>query len=103
MVTTATPKAKVSADIPEIAQKVREQLLSTVQQAQKSTIEAAQAWAKASSVFPTSELPTVPGLSAIPGAEAVTKYTFDVVTDLLNAQRDFAIELAKLLTPEKTA
>lgn len=101
MVTTAT-KAKTT-EIPEIAQKVREQLLSTVQQAQKSTIEAAQAWAKAAAGLPTPELPTLPGLSAIPGAEAVTKYTFDVVTDLLNAQREFAIELAKLLTPEKTA
>ena len=103
MVTTATPKAKVSTDIPEIAQKVREQVLSTVKQAQKSTIEAAQAWTKATSGLSTSELPTIPGLSAIPGAEAVTKYTFDVVTDLLNAQRDFAIELAKLVTPEKLA
>ena len=103
MVTSANTKAKAATEIPEIAQKVREQLLTTVHQAQQSTLEAAQAWTKASSVFPTSELPTIPGFSAIPGAEAVTKYTFDVVADLLNAQRDFAIELSKLLTPDKTA
>ena len=101
MPTATTTKTKVTTEIPEIAQKVREQLLETVTLAQKSTIEAAQAWAKASAALPTPELPAFPGFSAIPGAEAVTKYTFDVVTDLLNAQREFAVELARLLTPEK--
>jgi hypothetical protein len=35
--------------------------------------------------------------------EAATKYTFDVAADLLNAQRDFALQLANVLVPEKSA
>jgi len=35
--------------------------------------------------------------------EAATKYTFDVATDLLNSQRDFALQLANLLIPVKSA
>jgi hypothetical protein len=35
--------------------------------------------------------------------EAATKYTFDVAADLLNAQRDFALQLANVFTPEKSA
>jgi hypothetical protein len=54
-------------------------------------------------VLPVMDLPTIPGISAMPGVEAVTKYTFDVAADLLNAQRDFAIQLTNVLAPAKTS
>ena len=95
--------AKTTTEIPDIAQKVREQLLSAVQQGQMLTIDAAQGWAKAVSVLPIPDLPTVPGVPTVPSVEAATTFTFDLAADLLNAQRDFALQLTDVLVPAKTA
>jgi hypothetical protein len=89
--------------MPDFAEKIREQLVSTVQQGQKMSVDAVQTWVKAVSVLPVPDLPAIPGVSAIPGMEAATKFTFDVAADLLNAQRDYALQLAKVLVPEKSA
>ena len=94
---------KTTTEIPDIAQKVREQLLSAVQQGQMLTIDAAQGWAKAVSVLPIPDLPTVPGVPTVPSVEAATTFTFDLAADLLNAQRDFAVQLTDVLVPAKTA
>lgn len=98
-----TPNTKSSSDqVTDIAQKFREQLVSTVQQGQKISIDAAQSWVKAVSVLPVADLPKIPGIPALPGLEAATKYTFDVASDLLNAQRDFALQLTNVLLPSKS-
>jgi len=97
--TTHTP----AAEMPELAQKIREQLVSTVQQGQQLSIDAAQTWVKAVSVLPVPDLPKVPGIPALPGVEAATKYTFDLAADLLKAQREYALQLAGVLVPEKSA
>jgi hypothetical protein len=94
---------KTTTEIPDIAQKVREQLLSAVQQGQKLSIDAAQSWVKAASVLPTPDLPTVPGVPTVPSVEAATTFTFDLAADLLKAQRDFALQLTNVLVPAKTA
>ena len=96
-----TPNTKTTneTDLNNIAQKVREQLLSTVQQGQKMSIDAAQTWVKAVSVLPVPDLPKIPGIPALPGLEAATTYTFDVAADLLNAQRVFALQLTNVLVP----
>ena len=99
---TTTSKSS-NTEVPELAQKIREQLLSTVQQGQQLSLNAAQAWVKAVSVIPLPDLPTVPGVPAAPSVETATTYTFDVVTDLLNAQRTFALQLADVLVPVKSA
>src|ERR1700709_2752881 len=84
--TIATTSTKSSTtEAPELAQKFREQLVSTVQQGQQLSLNAAQAWVKAVSVIPVPDLPTVPGVPTAPSAEAATIYTFDLVTDLLSA------------------
>jgi hypothetical protein len=100
--TTATTKTTPTTEVPEIAQKIREQLVSTIQQGQKLSLDAAQTWVKAVSVLPIPDLPTVPGVPAVPGVEAATKFTFDLVADLLNTQRDFALQLANVLVPVKS-
>lgn len=102
MATTNT-KTTPRTEVPELAQKFREQLVSTVQQGQQLSVDAAQRWVKAVSVLPVPDLPKVPGVPSAPGVEAATTYTFDVASDLLNAQRDFALQLANLLVPEKSA
>jgi len=98
-VVTANTKTANETEITNIAEKFREQLVSTVQQGQKISIDAAQTWVKAVSVLPVPDLPKIPGVPALPGLEAATKYTFDVAADLLNAQRDFALQLTNVLVP----
>jgi len=95
--------SNTTTEIPEFVQTVREQLLSAVKQGQQVSIDAAQAWVKAVSVLPTPDLPTIPGVPAFPGAKAVSKFSFDVASDLLNSQRDFALKLVDVLVPDKTA
>jgi hypothetical protein len=98
-----TPNTKSSNDqVTDIAEKFREQLVSTVQQGQKISIDAAQTWVKAVSVLPALDVPKIPGIPALPSLEAATKYSFDVATDLLNAQRDFALQLTNVLLPTKS-
>jgi hypothetical protein len=99
----ATPNSKPVTEIPALAQKSREQLVSSLQQGQQLSIDAAQSWVKAVSALPVMDLPTIPGIPAMPDMEAATKYTFDVAADLLNAQRVFALQLTNTLVPAKTA
>jgi hypothetical protein len=100
MTTTTTTTASASAsasEMPELVQKLREQLLATVTQGQKLTIDAAQSWAQAVAVLPAPALPAIPGVPALPGVRAATRYTVDLAGDLLDAQRDFALQLADVL------
>ncbi len=100
---TVTTNTTPTTEMPGLAEKFREQLVSAVQQGQKMSVDAAQTWVKAVSVLPVPDLPAIPGVPAIPGLEAATRFTFDVATDLLNSQRDYALQLAKVLVPEKSA
>ena len=106
MVATATTdsstKTTPTTEIPETAQKIREQMLSTVKQGQQLSIEAAQGWVKAVSVLPIPDLPNIPGVPAIPTIGAASKFTFDVAADLINAQRDYTLQLVNVLAPVKS-
>lgn len=100
---TTNAKTTPATEMPELAEKIREQLVSAVQQGQQLSVDAAQTWVKAVSVLSVPDLPKVPGVAALPSVEAATRYTFDFATDLLNAQRDFALKLANVRVPEKSA
>ena len=102
MATTNT-KTTPTTEMPALAEKIREQLVSTVRQGQQLSIDAAQTWVKAVSVLPVPDLPKVPGVPAMPGVAAATKFTFDVAADLLSAQRDFALQMAGVFVPEQSA
>jgi hypothetical protein len=95
---TAAKSTANTTEIPELATKVREQLLATVQQGQKLSVDAAQKWVDAVSALPLREVPAVPGLP-VPSVEAATVFAFDIAGDLLNAQRDYALKLAEVFTP----
>jgi len=101
-----TPNTKTTSEnvteMPALAQKFHEQLISTVKQSQQLSLGAAQTWVKAVSVLPAFDMPTIPGIPSQPGVEAATKYTFDVAADLLNAQREFALQMTQALVPSKT-
>jgi hypothetical protein len=106
MMATATTDSSIkttpTTEIPETAQKIREQMLSTVKQGQQLSIEAAQGWVKAVSVLPIPDLPNIPGVPAIPTIGAASKFIFDVAADLLNAQRDYTLQLVNVLAPVKS-
>ena len=99
----ATATKPTTTEMPALAEKIREQLVSTVRQGQQLSVDAAQTWVKAVSVLPVPDLPVVPGIPALPGVEAATKYTFDVAADLLTAQREFALSLASVFVPQQSA
>ena len=101
--TTKTAPRTETPDISRVAQKMREQLLATVQQGQQLSIDAAETWVKAVSVIPVPDLNAVPGLPTVPGVEDMTTFTFDLAADLLSSQRDFALALAKVLVPATSA
>jgi hypothetical protein len=101
MVTTT--KTTTKTEVPEFAQTIRDEMVSNVKQAQKISLDATKTFMKAVSALPVPELPTLPGVVEVPSAEALTNYTFNLVADLLNAQREFALQLAAVLSPEKTA
>jgi hypothetical protein len=95
--TKATPESEMT----NMAEKFREQLVSSLQQTQRLSLDAAKGWVKAASVLAIPDLPAIPGLPATPDMGTATKYVFDVAADLLTAQRDFALELTTILAPTK--
>ena len=99
----ATANNKTTTDVPDIAEKVRAQLLSTVKRGQQLSVDAAQTWVKAVSVIPVPGLPKLPGAPTFPGLEASTTFVFDVATDLLNAQRAYALQMANIFATAKSA
>lgn len=101
--TESVTEPAIVTEIPALAQKSREQLVSNLQQGQKTSIDAARSWVEAVSALPFMNLPKVAGVPDMPDMAAATKYTFDVASDLLNAQRDFILQLADVLVPAKTA
>ena len=101
MAPTST-KTTPTTEMPALAQKIREQLVSTVRQGQQLSVDAAQTWVKVVSVLPVVDLPKVPGVPALPGMEAATTFTFDLAADLLSAQRDFALQLTSVFAPQQS-
>ncbi len=91
-------KTKSTTEIPEIAVKISEQLISALKQYQQFSIDAAQTWAKVAATFPVAELPVIPGAPEMPSTEALTAFAFDFTTELLNTQRAFALQLASALS-----
>jgi hypothetical protein len=100
--TDSSTKTTPTIEIPEAAQKIRERMLSTVKHGQQLTIDTAQGWVKAVSVLPIPDLPKIPGVPAIPTIGTASKFTFDVAADLLNAQRDYVLQLVNVLAPAKS-
>jgi len=101
--TESVTESATVTEIPALAQRSREQLLSSLQEGQQLSIDAAESWVKAVSALPVMDIPKVPGFSDVPDLQAATKYTFDLASDLLSAQRDFVVQLTNVLVPAKTA
>ncbi len=99
----STTKSTSGTDTADLAQRIREQLVTTIQQAQQLTVDATASMVKTMSVLPVQDLPAVPGMSSLPSVEAATTYAFDFASDLLKSQRDFSLKLAGVLIPHTSA
>jgi hypothetical protein len=96
-----TDKSSTSTDVLDTTQKLGEQWVSAVKQGQSVALDVARAFAGAWSSVP-SNLPENPLAAALPDVPAITAYSFDLASELLGAQKDFAVGLATTLTPGKT-
>lgn len=92
-----------SAELTQLADQVREQFLVTVKQGNDLALSAVNSWSKAVSAIPMPELPEMPGVPALADFSAVTTYSFDLAIELLNIQRDFALQVGSALMPAKSA
>jgi hypothetical protein len=97
--------AQPIAENAGITRQARDQLVSTIQQGQQASVDAAQTWAEALSVFPVRRVPMLAGFLAFPlqSAEAITRFYFDVAADLLNAQREYVLQLIRIFSSEEPA
>ena len=90
-------KTKPTTEIPEIAVKLSEHMITALKQYQQFSLDAAQTWAKVAATFPVAEFPAIPGAPELPSPTALTSFAFDFTTELLAAQRAFALELVSTL------
>jgi hypothetical protein len=81
------PPTTTATQIAAISEVSREQLASIILQGQQLRVDATQTWVDA----------------FMGDVQAATKFTFDVAADLLSAQREFAVELTKVVLPAKSA
>jgi hypothetical protein len=98
-VATSTNAPMSKREIAKAAQQFRERLLSTVRHGHQFSLDAAKGWVRAVSVLP---MPDLPNVAAVPIIEATSTFVFDVAADLLNAQREYALQLVNLLVPAKS-
>jgi hypothetical protein len=98
-VPAVTPAVEIPA--PQ-AHKSQGQVVSSLQQGQQLLMDAAQTWGNVFSALPVMDLSRIPGLADVPDMQAVTNFAFDIAGDLLSTQREFALELTKVLLPTTT-
>lgn len=87
---TAQSTKSATTDIPSIAQKLADQLVTSVKEGQQLTVDAAAKLTKAVSALP---LPELAGAPATPDLKAFSAYSFDLAANLLQAQRDFTLSM----------
>src|SRR5271166_1771005 len=90
-----TDKSSTSTDVLDATQHLGEQWVSAVKRGQSVALDLAHAFAGA---MPSS-LPENPFAAALPDLSEITAYSFDLASELLGAQKDFAVALATTLTP----
>lgn len=95
----ADPKFTRTDFFSEAANKAGGLVVSTVKQGQDLTLDAARKVADANSSIVAS-LQLDPSADKRPDIAALTTDSFDLAIELLTTQRDFAAQLASILTPK---
>lgn len=102
MTSTSTTKSNTKVDILDATQKAGEQWVSAVKQSQGIALDVARAFAQAVPPAPSRLFEARSGVG-LPDVSALTAYGFDLAAELLAAQKNFAVTLAGMFAPEKTA
>lgn len=89
----ADQTSTTTTEVPEVVEKLGEQLVSAVKQGQSLALDAARAfagtWPK-----PPARLSELPGANLLPELSAFITYGYGLAAELLAAQKDFALQLA---------
>lgn len=88
---TAQSTKSATTDIPSIAHKFADQLVTSVKEGQQLTVDATAKLTKAVSALP--ELPTLAGVPTSPDLKALSTFSFDLAATLLQAQREFTLSM----------
>jgi hypothetical protein len=102
MATTAKPAAPKAAT--EYLDSVKTQLTSAVKQSQQRVLDSIGSWTVAAAKLAPSvpSLPSLPSVPFVPTSTEVAEYVsagFDIASELLANQREFATALLAKLTP----
>lgn len=93
--------------LPEVAHQLREQIVSSVKDQQRRTLEAVEVFAKATAKitesFPTPRLPELTGSAVLPDLKTLTTDGYALAAELLTSQSEFALDLINTLTPAHSA
>ena len=88
----------MSTTLTDYTQAAQEQTLKSLQQSQKTVVEAVRTWATAvEKTLP--ETPALPFAEHLPSPAELVKTSFDFAEQLLKAQREFAESLLKAAAP----
>jgi hypothetical protein len=88
----------MSATVTEFAQNAQEQTLKSLQQSQKTVVEAVRTWATAvEKTLP--ETPALPFAEQFPSPAELIKTSFDFAERILKVQREFAESLLSAAAP----
>jgi DICT domain-containing protein len=96
-----TNKSSTPTHVLSATQQFGEQWVAAVKQGQSVALDVARAFTGAWTSVP-SNLSEKPFAAALPDVSAITAYSFDLASELLGAQKDFAVALATTLTPGQT-
>jgi hypothetical protein len=78
--------------------KLQEQTLENIAKSQKAVVDAVSAWASGVQKMGV-EVPTWPDVEGVPTPEEAVRNTFDFTRRLLDAQRDFALDVIRAAAP----
>jgi hypothetical protein len=81
--------------VPAVVHAASAALLNRLEQGQEKALEFSGSLKRGLDRLP---LPTLPRPRGVPTLEAATKFGFDVATEVINHQRDFALRLGRIFT-----
>jgi hypothetical protein len=98
VISTHTRGGTVTTSTTDAITRLQEQTLENVAKSQKAIVDSVSAWASA--VQKTgAELPAWPQVEGVPSPEEAVQSTFDFTRRLLEAQREFTLELLRAAAP----
>lgn len=93
--TTKTTTEQPSTDVPDLASTLREQVLAAATAGQKLSVDAARVWTRGVSALARPEAADGVGARVADGVTSATGFAYDVASDLLGTQREFALAMAR--------